>query len=39
MTWKFPDASTFNKIDHLIIDARHVSNLLDVESFRGANID
>jgi hypothetical protein len=23
----------------LIIDARHVSNLLDVRSFRGANID
>jgi hypothetical protein len=38
MTWKSPDASTFNQIDHLIIDARHVSNLLDVRSFRGANI-
>jgi hypothetical protein len=39
MTWKYPNASTFNQIDHLIIDARHVSNLLDVRSFRGANID
>jgi hypothetical protein len=39
MTWKSLDASTFNQIDHLIIDARPVSNLLDVRSFRDANID
>jgi hypothetical protein len=39
MTWKSPDASTINQIDHLIIDVRHVSNLLDVRNFRGANTD
>jgi endonuclease/exonuclease/phosphatase family metal-dependent hydrolase len=39
ITWKSPDDSTFNQIDHLIIDVRHVSNLLDVRSSRGANID
>jgi hypothetical protein len=39
MTWKFPDASTFYQIDHLITDARHVSNVLDARSFRVANTD
>jgi hypothetical protein len=24
MTWKCPDENTFNQIDHLIIDARHL---------------
>jgi hypothetical protein len=39
MTWKSPDGNIFNQIDHLIIDARHLSNLMDVRSYRGANID
>ena len=38
-TWKSPDGKTFNQIDHLLIDARHLSNLMDVRSYRGANID
>jgi hypothetical protein len=39
MTWRSPDEQTFNQIDHLLIDARHVSNVMDVRTFRGANID
>jgi hypothetical protein len=37
MTWRTPDGQTFNQIDHLVIDARHVSNVMDVRAFRGAN--
>ena len=39
MTWRSPDGPTHNQIDHLIIDARHVSNLMDVRTFRVANIN
>jgi hypothetical protein len=39
MTCRSPDGQTFNQIDHLLIDARHVSNVMDVRTFRGANID
>ena len=38
-TWKSPDGQTFNQIDHVMIDGRHISNLLDVRTYRGANID
>jgi hypothetical protein len=30
ITWKYPDEGTFNQIDHILIDVRHGSNLLDV---------
>jgi len=39
MTWRSPDGQTFNQRDYLLIDARHVSNVMDVRTFRGANID
>jgi hypothetical protein len=39
MTWRSPDGQTFNQIDHLLIYARHVSNVMDVRTFREANID
>jgi hypothetical protein len=39
MIWKFPDESTFNQIDYFIIDARHLSNLMDVRTYRGTNVD
>jgi hypothetical protein len=39
MTWKSPDGNTFNQINHLITDARHLPNLMDVRTYRGANVD
>lgn len=38
-TWKSPDQTTANQIDHVAIDGRHSSSVLDVRTFRGANID
>ena len=38
-TWTFPDQSTVNQIDHIAIDVRHASSIMDVRTFRGANID
>ncbi|XP_072389600.1 uncharacterized protein [Diabrotica undecimpunctata] len=37
--WKSPDNETINQIDHILIDARHSSDLIDVRSYRGPNID
>jgi hypothetical protein len=37
MTWRSPDGQTFNQIDLLLIDARYVSNVMDVRTFRGAS--
>jgi len=39
MTWRSPDGQTHNQIDHLLIDAQRVSNVMDVRTFRGANIN
>lgn len=36
MTWKLPDDNTFNQIDHISIDSRHLSNLMDVRSYSGS---
>jgi endonuclease/exonuclease/phosphatase family metal-dependent hydrolase len=38
-TWKTPNGNSINQIDHILVDARHRSNLLDVRAFRGANVD
>ena len=41
-TWTAPDRSFENQIDHMVnmvIDARHMSDLLDVRSYRGGNVD
>lgn len=38
-TWIHPNGSTRNQIDHVLVDGRHIGNLQDVRSFRGANID
>lgn len=38
-TWKHPNGRTNNQIDHVLISARHKSNLLDVRTYKGANVD
>ena len=38
-TWTFPDGKTHNQIDHILIDRRWHSIILDVRSFRGSNCD
>ena len=38
-TWQSPDQRTRNQIDHIVIDGRHASSILDVRTLRGANMD
>jgi len=38
-TWKTPDRSFESQIDHMVIDARHMLDLMDVRSYRGGNVD
>jgi hypothetical protein len=38
-TWGSPDGATQNQIDHVLTHSKHLSDLLDTRSYRGANID
>jgi endonuclease/exonuclease/phosphatase family metal-dependent hydrolase len=38
-TWKSPDGKTHNQIDHILVDRRTHSSVLDVRSFRAADCD
>jgi hypothetical protein len=38
-TWTSPEGNTHNPIDHVLIDKRRHSIILDVRSFRGADCD
>jgi hypothetical protein len=38
-TWTSPDEKTHSQIDHILIDSKWHSSILDVQSFRGADCD
>jgi hypothetical protein len=37
--WVSPDGRAFNQIDHILIDTRHGTDIMDCRPHRGANID
>ncbi|GFX84863.1 uncharacterized protein TNCV_4996951 [Trichonephila clavipes] len=39
ITWRSPDGSTCNQINHFLVDSRHKSHTLDVRTYRRANLD
>jgi len=38
-TWRSPDETTSNQIDHVMIDSQHATDILVVKSCRGADCD
>jgi hypothetical protein len=38
-TWTSPDGKTHSQVEHILIDRRRYSNILEVGSFRVANCD
>jgi hypothetical protein len=39
VVWTSPDGKTHNQIDHILIDRRQHSGVLNVQSFKGAACD
>ena len=39
VTWICPDRPKSNQMEHILIDRRHVSSVLDVRTFGGVNVD
>jgi hypothetical protein len=38
-TWRSPYGTKNNQTDHILIDARHKNNMIDVRTYRSANAD
>lgn len=38
-TWRHPSGDACSQIDHVLVDGRHFSDVIDVRTFRGPNID
>ena len=38
-TWTSSDDLTLNQIDHILVDRRHRNNIMNIRSYRGANVD
>lgn len=38
-TWKSLDGRTVNQINHMLVDKRYASHIIDVKTKRGANVD
>lgn len=38
-TWMSPDGNTLNQIDHVLVERRYGSGVMDVRSYRGADCD
>lgn len=39
VTWRSTDNKIYNQIDHTLVDRRHCTNVCDVRSMRGAEIE
>ena len=38
-TWRHPSGNSMSHNDHILIDRRYLTDLIDVKTYRGANID
>ena len=38
-TWRHPRGDSKTQIDHVLIDGRYFSDIIDVKTYKGANVD